>query len=144
MRTRGIPAIVALLALVCGAGAAHAQAAAAVPVAARDLARGTVLAPADIAMHDDADAPSAVLGWVTRRVVSAGEPLRSPAVAPPHVIRSGDTVQLVWRDGAMEIRMRGRAMGSAAAGEKVLVRVDTQRRFEGIAHAPGEVRLAPP
>ena len=65
-----------------------------------------------------------------------------PAVARQDLIRVGDSVQLVWRDGAMEIRVNGKAMGGAAEGEKVLVRVDGRRRFEGIASAPGEVRLA--
>lgn len=119
----------------------HAQPAATADAlqAARDIPRGAVLEAADIdAAGDEA---KAILGWVTKRLIRVGEVLRPPAIAPAELIRSGDTVQLLWRDGDLEIRMTGRAMGSAAEGEAVLVRVDTQRRFEGIAEAPGVVRL---
>ena len=68
--------------------------------------------------------------------------LRPPTIAPPLLVKSGDTVQLVWRDGSLEILLTGRAMNSAAAGEKVLVRVDLKRRFEGLAESQGVVRLA--
>lgn len=128
---------IALISLTAGVSSGQAQQA---PLAARDLQRGATLQAADILLAEG-DATEFV-GWVTRRVIKEGEALQPPAIAPANVIRSGDRVQLVWRQGTMEIRMTGKAMSSAASGEKVLVRVDTQRRFEGIAHAPGEVRLA--
>lgn len=128
---------VALVSLIAGASSGSAQQ---LPVAAKDLQRGATLEAADILLQEGD--PTELVGWVTRRVIKEGEVLQAPAVAPADVIRSGDRVQLVWREGSMEIRMTGKAMSSAAPGEKVLVRVDTQRRFEGIAHAPGEVRLA--
>jgi flagella basal body P-ring formation protein FlgA len=108
-------------------------------LAAREIPRGATIEAADIAA-EGAEATT-VVGWVAKRLIRAGEALRAPAIAPAELVRSGDTVQLVWRDGNLEIRMTGRAMGSAAAGERVIVRVDTQRRFEGIAEAPGVVRL---
>ena len=113
--------------------------AAATLLAAREIPRGATLESADI----DSEAADAgtVVGWVAKRLIRVGEVLRAPAIAPADLVRSGDTVQLVWREGDLEIRMSGRAMGSAAAGENVLVRVDTQRRFEGVAEAPGVVRL---
>ena len=120
---------------------ATAQTASGVPVAARDLPRGIVLTAEDVLIDAGVGAPN-VIGWLTRRVIGAGEPLIEPAIARPDLIRVGDSVQLVWRDGSMEIRVNGKAMGGAAEGEKVLVRVDGKRRFEGIASAPGEVRLA--
>jgi flagella basal body P-ring formation protein FlgA len=83
-------------------------------------------------------------GWVTKRVIAEGEPLREPAVAPPALIKSGDVVQLVWTDGAIQLRLTGRAMNAATAGGRVTVRVDTERRFEGVATAPGQVRMDSP
>ena len=122
-----------------GALQAQQTATASILLAAREIPRGTILVAADI----DAAASEAkeILGWEAKRVIRLGEVLRAPAIAPAQLIRSGDTVQLVWRDGDLELRMTGRAMGSATEGETVLVRVDTQRRFEGIAEAPGVVRL---
>lgn len=108
-------------------------------LAAREIPRGATIEAADIVA--EGTEANTVVGWVAKRLIRAGEALRAPAIAPAELVRSGDTVQLVWRDGNLEIRMTGRAMGSAAAGERVIVRVDTRRRFEGIAEAPGVVRL---
>lgn len=130
-------------AALCGAAAAQDGGVAASPVAARDLDRGSVLKAADIAVDVGAENSNLeIVGWVTRRVVSKGEPLRSPTIAPPELVRSGDAVQLVWSEGLVEIRLAGKAMNSAAGGERVLVRVDLKRRFEGVAESPGVVRLA--
>lgn len=132
---RLLPSIIAAALLAVAVAPASAQEA---PVAARDMRRGVVLTAEDIVGGEGSEE---IIGWVTRRVISEGDALEEPAIAAPDVIRSGDDVQLVWSDGSLEIRMNGRAMGSAAKGEKVLVRVDTQRRYQGVAVAPGEVRL---
>lgn len=136
-----------LLVLAPPARAQEADAETRIAVAARDLPRGAVLQPSDIAMEAapaGARAGSraqAQPGWVTRRVIAEGERLDEPAVAPPPMVRSGDEVQLIYRDGALELRLRGRAMNAAPAGGRVTVRVDAGRRFEGIAIAAGIVRM---
>lgn len=142
--------------LLFGATATAAQEAASVaahpvsgtthPVAARDLARGEILAANDIvrvadAGGDPASAPGSLIGWTTRRVISAGEALRPPAVAPPDLVRGGDPVQAIWTRGTIELRLTGTASGSAALGDRVLVRVDARRRVEGVVIGPGLVQL---
>ncbi len=119
--------------------AAQAPAAAAAPRAARPLARGQTLAAADIdAAGGDA---RRLVGWTTRRVIAAGEPLRAPAVAPPAAVRAGDAVALVYQADGLSLRLAGTAAADAPLGGRVAVRVDTRRRFEGIVTAPGVVRL---
>lgn len=142
--------LAALAALLAGRPAA-AQAAdeAVVPVAARDLDRGEVLTRADVAFAPAGDRRTSgvverPVGWVTRRVVAAGEVLRAPTIARPDAVRSGDPVLLVWRDGGVELRIRGKAMGSAALGERITVHVDGRRRFEGVVESPTLVRLQAP
>jgi flagellar basal body P-ring formation protein FlgA len=132
----------ALLVLAASPAAPLAAQQSAGPVAARELPRGAVIRPGDVDGANASEA-QAVLGWVTRRVVRAGEPLRAPAVAPPALVASGETVQLIWSAPGMELRMRGRAMGSAALGETVGVRLDVRRRFEGVVVGPGLVRMEP-
>ncbi|HEY8470461.1 MAG TPA: flagellar basal body P-ring formation chaperone FlgA [Longimicrobiales bacterium] len=117
-------------------------------VAARRLERGAVLVEEDIerrsAVHWGApppDAPAVTAGWVARRVIPAGEPLRPPAVAPPLLIDAGELVQVIVRRGTVEVTLRARAAGPAAAGERVAVRTEAGRRLEGIAIAPGTVRI---
>jgi flagella basal body P-ring formation protein FlgA len=53
-------------------------------------------------------------------------------------------VQVIWTDGKIELRITGRAMNAATAGGRVTVRVDTERRFEGVAISPGLVRMDSP
>jgi flagellar basal body P-ring formation protein FlgA len=113
------------------------------PVAARDLPRGTVLEAGDFRFQASTELEGPV-GWVTRRVVNEGEVLRPPTIAPADVVRSGDPVQLVWRSGDLELRLSGHAMGSAAVGEVVRVRVDSRRRFEGTVLEEGIVLLDSP
>jgi flagella basal body P-ring formation protein FlgA len=122
------------------ASALAAQApAAAAPRAARPLARGQTLAAADIdAAGGDA---RRLVGWTTRRVIAAGEPLRAPAVAPPAAVRAGDAVALVYQADGLSLRLAGTAATDAPLGGRVAVRVDTRRRFEGVVTAPGVVRL---
>jgi flagella basal body P-ring formation protein FlgA len=136
------------LALVAFAGAADAQEQPAgkgtVPVAARDLPRGAVLERQDIALAPAEGGGEAVTdpeGWVTRRVIAKGEVLRKPAITRPDLVASGEVVQLVWRQGSVELRLIGRAMGSAARGERVHVRVDGKRRFTGVVEGPALVRI---
>ena len=119
-----------------------------VAVAARDLARGEVLAPEDIARvaspEEDVarvELPRTLVGWRTRRVISAGEPLRPPAVSPPDLVKAGDAVQVLYQGRSVVMRVNGTAAGSGAMGERVLVRVDARRRLEGVVIGPGLVQL---
>lgn len=143
MRRRAATPFALLLAL-APIGAARAQR---VAVAARALPRGAVLAAADI---DSAAAPSrahaatpavVTAGWVTRRVVAAGEPLAPPAVAPPPMVAAGDTVRLVRQAGGIALTLRGVAMAHAPLGARVGVRVPGRGRFEGTVVASAVVRL---
>jgi flagella basal body P-ring formation protein FlgA len=116
------------------------------PAAARDLPRGITLTEADIVRGGDpaltaTNADGVGEGWVTRRLIAAGEPLRRPAVAPPVWVVTGESVQVLYRVGSVEARLRGTAMGSASKDERVLVRIDTRRRVEGVAVAPGLVNF---
>lgn len=127
--------------------AAPRGAAAQVPLAARDLQRGVVLAAEDIAPVAAADPATPAerrVGWVTRRVIAAGEPLRHPAVAPPEAVRSGEPVDVVWRQGGLELRAKGTATRSATVGERISVRVGPHRRLDGVVAGPGLVRLGTP
>ena len=135
---------VAGIALVLGFGAAPALAQApsggGAPVAARQLPRGAVVTAEDV-VGGSAIGQGGPEGWVTRRVIAAGEVLREPAIMRPDVVKTGDVVQLVYRQGAVELRMVGRALGSAARGEKVQVRVDSRRRFSGVVVDAGTIRM---
>ena len=144
-----------------------ARQASATPTAARSLPRGVVLTAEDIAgesSRSTLDARrSTLIGWTTRRVIAAGEPLRAPAVAPPSdaatgggattgsatarpaiagaAVRAGQKVAVVYRDAGVELRLGGVAAQDGAVGARVGVRLDARRRLDGTVVAPGVVRI---
>lgn len=145
--------LLVLASLLAGAlpAGAQAPAGAAIPVAARDLPRGATLTEADIAFRPAtaSDRPAAApatpgAGWVTRRVIRAGEPLREPGVGKPVLVRSGQPVQVVWRGKGIALRIRGVAARSASLGERVPVRIDTGWRVEGAVAGEALVHIDPP
>ena len=125
-------------------------------VAAHDLARGVALAAGDIdtvvtagattvgraagSVHGRRPSP----GWITHRLVRAGEPLRAPAVTPPPMMERGARVTVVWETRGLRVTRDGIAIGAADSGEVVMVRVDATRRFTGLATAPGVVTIRTP
>ena len=114
-------------------------------VAARDLPRGHVVTGADMEVGARTEwgepregrAGGVAAGWVTRRVVSAGEPLVAPAVEPPLVIRSGDTVRVAVRRGQASIEVRGVAAAGGRVGDRVPVRVGTGWKVDATVRGAG-------
>lgn len=65
-----------------------------------------------------------------------GAPVRQ--VRAERVVRRGDTVTLRIRQGALTISTPARALGDAAAGERVrLVVTTTRRTLDAVAEGPG-------
>jgi flagellar basal body P-ring formation protein FlgA len=117
-----------------------------VALAARALARGTVITTDDIVYKDSTvraagDSSRVAPGWVTRRMIAAGELLRAPAVEPPNVVLANQTVDVEWKDENIVLSLRGIATKSGATGDRVAVRMESGRRLEGIVVAPGRVRI---
>jgi len=116
--------------------------------ATRVLERGVALSEADFAFDLEvqwgpprpAEAGVAA-GWVTRRRINAGETLRSPLVEAPRAVKSGETVRIILERGSITLVLTGKAIGSAALGERLQVRAETGKRLEGIVVGPGVVRL---
>jgi flagellar basal body P-ring formation protein FlgA len=140
-----VAALVPLLLLAFATHPAAAQQGMA-PVAARDLPRGVALSEADVSVPADAAASpgESVVGWVTRRVVRVGEPLRPPAIARPQLVHAGEEVTVQLQGSGVALTLRGTAAAGAGMGEKVWVRVSTGWRVEGTVAGPGEVTIEPP
>ncbi|PKP79266.1 MAG: flagella basal body P-ring formation protein FlgA [Alphaproteobacteria bacterium HGW-Alphaproteobacteria-2] len=95
-------------------------------VAARILPARTLLAPGDLALAaapvpGALSDPAAVLGLETRVTLYAGRPIRPGDVGPPALVERNQLVTLAYRQGGVEIRAEGRALGRAALGEPVRV-----------------------
>ncbi|PRY93210.1 flagella basal body P-ring formation protein FlgA [Hasllibacter halocynthiae] len=112
-------------------------------LAARTLRAGTVIAPADL-RAGDAAAVDALAGMELRVAVYAGRPVGPGDVGPPAVMRRNDPVRLVHAGGGIRIATEGRALGRAAAGERVRVmNLASHATVEGVARPDGTVLVLP-
>ena len=116
------------------------------PVAAHEIARGTVLAAADIAWSDSVQTRSGTrdsveAGWVARRTFRTGEVLEAPGVSPPDLVSSGDVVNVIYTAPGIALTLHGTAVGSGAKGDEVYVRLDNRRRLRGVVAAANTVRV---
>lgn len=113
-----------------------------VAVAARRLARGTVLKASDFVVTISravADSTRVAAGWITRRVIHQGEVLRPPAVAPAPLVRAGDNVRFVVQQPGLQMAWLGTATTSGELGAPVRVRLGPKRLLLGIVTAAGTV-----
>jgi len=92
-------------------------------------------------MRAPLDSSRVALGWTTRRMIAAGEILRSPAVEPPIVVGANQPVEVEWADQNVRLTIRGVAARNASLGDRVAVRTDLGRRVEGTVVAAGRVRI---
>ena len=119
-----------------------------VPVATHQIARGATLTASDIELRDSTmrsgapiDTTDVVPGWVTRRVITAGEILRAPAVEPPNLVTANQSVAVEWVDQNIHLTLRGTATRNAAIGTRVTVRMESGRRVDGTVVGAGRVRI---
>jgi len=137
--------LVALVAL--DAGLAHAQVTTMrAAIATRLLPRGTVLTSDDIVYRDTTvrgpiDTNRVAPGWVTRRLIGAGEVLRAPAVERPAMVSANEPVSVEWADRNVLLTIRGIVTRNAALGERVTVRTALGHRIDATVIAPGRVRI---
>ena len=115
-------------------------------VAARPIARGTTLSAADIRRDSVViwSAPPAVAGvapgWIARRLITPGQPLRPPAVAPAPLVRAGVDADVEWSTGPVRISRRGTAATDGSLGDQVWIRLGDGRRVRGTV--TGSARVA--
>jgi flagella basal body P-ring formation protein FlgA len=117
-----------------------------VAVAARLLTRGAVLTARDITVQRVAGdgrlarRPTAVQpGWIARRIIRAGEVLRTPAVAPAPLVAAGQAVQYTVQQDGLALTLHGIAPVAGSLGDTVPVRLGARRRVTGIVAGPAHV-----
>lgn len=140
-----------VLLLILSATNVSAQARMTWPRATRALQRGETLRAEDFVLADtviawhwkepSTDTITAVAGWVTRRPIAEGEFMHTPSIAPANAITMGSTVKILYQDGPVRLTLTGTATNNATLGAPVGVRIDKNRRLDGIAVGPNTVRL---
>ncbi|MFN0114004.1 MAG: flagellar basal body P-ring formation chaperone FlgA [Paracoccaceae bacterium] len=117
-------------------------------VAARTVRAGSVIAAEDLriapgpvagAVATAADA----LGREARVTLFVGRPVRLGDLTAPTLVGRNAMVTLVYRKAGLEIRVAGRALGRAGAGEAVRVlNVNSHAAVTGLVAADGSVIVA--
>lgn len=121
------------------------------PVPTTALPRGTIISAQDLELVTRplatdhgviiVDAEH-IIGMELTRAVPAGTPLRHNQLRPPQLIERGQTVVLVAGGDGLQVSMQGKAMASAAAGDRLLVtNLASGRRVEGIVNPDGSVSI---
>lgn len=121
------------------------------PVALRDLARGDTIGPSDYTVVDTAimwrwhaaptDMMRSITGYIVRRAIRRGEVLRPPSIGLAPVVVSGARVDVIYQDGPVRLVVAGIATNTAMLGAPVGVRLDQNRRVDGVATGANTVRI---
>ncbi len=120
-------------------------------VASRFLVKGTVLGAADLqAERRELSAlsggyetvPERLIGKQLRRALTTGTVIAPQAVKAVPLIKQGETVTLVIRQGGMEVSSSGVALSDADLGERLRVRNEASKRvIEGTVTASHRVEV---
>lgn len=120
-------------------------------IAAKPLAAGHVLEAGDI-KFSTVDISQFRKGFVKSKQEVLGQQLKYPlamgAVISPSALKSmkvvarGQVITLLAKAGTMEVRMSGKALASAALGQRVKVKnLSSKRVVEGVVESPGVVKV---
>lgn len=120
-----------------------------VPVAARPLARGSVVSAEDVVTarmnvrgipKDSARSERDIVGLEVGADVGFGEMFRRGKLVVPPVITPGSRVTLIYREGALEASATGVAVDAGAYGDVIRVRNESSKRLvSGTVLEPGVV-----
>lgn len=119
-------------------------------VAARKIAVGSKLTAADIQQKTgrlDTLPPRTlsengkVIGAISLRNISAGQPLSLAMLRRVWVIQAGQAVQVMAQGTGFNISGAGKAMNNAAAEDNVRVRMVSGQIISGIANNDGSIRI---
>ena len=118
---------------------------------ARSLAAGELVQPEDLVWAKIAAAPSdapsdadQVIGLAARRPLRAGAAVSLRDITAPQVIKTGDTVAVVYEADGVTLTLQGKAMGSAALGEAVTIQnTSSKKAIQALASGPDQALVGP-
>jgi len=120
-----------------------------VVVANRQLAAGTVVEAADVSVRNEelTILPASVvldlsnaIGRTLATSLAAGAPLRAESFKQVLAVVQGQNVRVIYESATISVSSEGRALGNAAIGQAVEVRIGTGgKTVRGVAREPGVV-----
>jgi flagella basal body P-ring formation protein FlgA len=107
-------------------------------IRADDLATSQVLA--DKIRSDTARDAESLIGKIAKRSLDANQPVQERFVGQPILIKRGDRVTMIIKNGQMVLTAEGRALSDAGLGETVrLVNAASNRNLDGVVTGSGMV-----
>lgn len=122
----------------------------AMPVLARNVERGEIIAEVDLDYRETADAGAIrfvadahdIVGKEARRPLRAGAPVREADLAEPLLVRKGAVVTVMFEKDGMRLSQQGVAQANGAAGDLIAVRnVKSDRLIKGVVDSVNLVRI---
>lgn len=119
-----------------------------VVVALRPVAPGSVIDAADLGTRIEElttlpasvlQDPNLAIGRVAAAAVPAGSVLRAEQIKQVLAVVNGQTVRVVYESATLSVTADGRALGNAAVGQGVEVRVGSGKTVRGIVRSTGVV-----
>lgn len=116
----------------------------------RPLVAGQVLQSSDLATVSGdvsrlptgtVSEPAQAVGKTLRNSLGAGQPLRKDQLLAPLVIRQGQTVRVISRGAGFSASAEGKALGNAAQGQLIQVRMNSGQTVSGTAQNDGSVEI---
>ena len=87
-----------------------------------------------------ASSPEQLIGKATRRFLNTGQPFRLNELSAPLVIKAGDTIQMIFSNGGIELALTCESRQSGAEKETVIIYCpETRKKYEAEVLNPGEV-----
>lgn len=124
-----------------------------IPVARDNIRNGMIIGARDIDMieirqrdlqPDMVTNAEELSGMTPRRMLLAGKPVKANDIEAPRIVERGDTVTLVFKEGALMLTSKGRALENGAKGDMVRVtNSSSSRTVDGIVTAEQEVTVQP-
>lgn len=118
---------------------------------AHSLVAGQIVQAGDLiwakAATSPVDAPAgvdAVVGQAARRALREGDPVEARDVAPPIVVRAGDSVEITYADEGITLTLQGKATSNAAPGDSFgVLNTASKRVIEAVATGPDQGVVGP-
>jgi flagella basal body P-ring formation protein FlgA len=118
---------------------------------ARSLNTGEIVQPSDLVWAKAAAAPidtprdaDVVIGMAARHPVREGDAVLAHDVAPPIVIKAGETVLVTYADQGITLTLEAKAMSNAAVGDSFNVQNPASKKLlEAVATGPGQAVVGP-
>ncbi len=124
-----------------------------IPVLRENLRKGTIIGKRDVEFmdipsrsvnHDTITNLEELKGMTPRRILHAGEPIRTGEIEAPQIVGRGQLVTMVFENGALSLTAKGKALENGAKGDLIrVVNTASNRTLEALVTGQREVTVQP-